>query len=128
LTPISGSSVTALETIDNSSKVTWDKDLYARTSGDKKKRGSVLTRGTLVVCNVSLVGQWISEAKSILKDSGMVYSYHGSSRKRDPLKLAQAAIVVTTYETLVGALDCLSCFDLFSLKFILLIELPRLLL
>jgi len=51
-------------------------------------------------CNVSLVGQWIAEAKSKLKDPGVVYSYHGTSRKRDPSILAGKNIVVTTYETL----------------------------
>jgi SWI/SNF-related matrix-associated actin-dependent regulator of chromatin subfamily A3 len=35
-----------------------------------------------------------------LKDPGLVYSYHGANRKRDPHMLAQNSIVVTTYETL----------------------------
>jgi SNF2 family DNA or RNA helicase len=53
-------------------------------------------------CNVSLVGQWIEEAKSKLKNPGIVYAYHGQNRKRNPLVLAQNAIVVTTYETLAS--------------------------
>jgi len=53
-------------------------------------------------CNVSLVGQWIDEAKSKLKDPGLVYSYHGGNRKRDARILAQNAVVVTTYETLAS--------------------------
>jgi SWI/SNF-related matrix-associated actin-dependent regulator of chromatin subfamily A3 len=53
-------------------------------------------------CTVSLVGQWIDEAKSKLKDPGLVYSYHGPGRKRDPCILAQNSIVVTTYETLAS--------------------------
>jgi hypothetical protein len=53
-------------------------------------------------CNVSLVGQWIEEAKSKLKDPGMVYSYHGGGRNRDAEALATNAIVVTTYETLAS--------------------------
>lgn len=64
------------------------------------KRGSIFSRGTLVVCNVSLVGQWIDEAKSKLKNPGLVYSYHGSNRKRNAFVLAQNAIVVTTYAVL----------------------------
>lgn len=52
------------------------------------------------MCKVSLVGQWIEEAKSKLKEPGVVYPYHGSSRKRDPATLSKNAIVVTTYETL----------------------------
>lgn len=88
--------MTNLDKLDNSGKVTWDKDLYGRTSDLHPKRGRIISRGTLVVCKVSLVGQWIAEAKSKLKDPGMVYSYHGSSRKRDPKILAKNAIVVTT--------------------------------
>lgn len=49
---------------------------------------------------MSLVGQWIEEAKSKLKNPGAVYSYHGQGRKRDPHVLAKHSIVVTTYETL----------------------------
>jgi SWI/SNF-related matrix-associated actin-dependent regulator of chromatin subfamily A3 len=49
---------------------------------------------------VSLVGQWISEAKSKLSDPGLIYQYHGMGRTRDPLILAKNSIVVTTYETL----------------------------
>jgi SNF2 family DNA or RNA helicase len=62
--------------------------------------GSTFSHGTLVVCHVSLVGQWIEEAKRKLKNPGLVYSYHGGSRKRDPEILASKSIVVTTYATL----------------------------
>jgi len=55
-----------------------------------------------VKCNVSLVGQWIEEAKSKLANPGLIYSYHGVSRKRDARSLALNAIVVTTYETLAS--------------------------
>jgi hypothetical protein len=79
-----------------------DPDLYGRTSLTNAKRGSVLSQGTLVVCNVSLVGQWVAEAKSKLKNPGLVYPYYGQSRMRNPLTLAMNAIVVTTYETLAS--------------------------
>jgi hypothetical protein len=82
--------------------LTWDKDLYARTSESNGKRGGIISRGTLVVCHVSLVGQWIDEAKSKLSDPGLVYPYHGQNRKRDAATLAQNAIVVTTYQTLAS--------------------------
>ena len=42
----------------------------------------------------------MAEAKSKLQNPGLVYTYHGCNRKRDPCILAQNAIVVTTYETL----------------------------
>jgi len=53
-------------------------------------------------CTVSLVGQWIEEAKSKLSNPGAVYPYHGHSRNRDPTILALNSIVVTTYDVLVS--------------------------
>jgi SNF2 family DNA or RNA helicase len=56
----------------------------------------VRSRGTLVVCPVSLVGQWMAEAKRLCGDSLSIYPYHGVRRK-NPYFLAQFDIVVTTY-------------------------------
>eukprot|EP00658_Telonema_sp_P-2_P078630 TRINITY_DN7411_c0_g1_i2.p1 TRINITY_DN7411_c0_g1~~TRINITY_DN7411_c0_g1_i2.p1 ORF type:complete len:910 (-),score=179.13 TRINITY_DN7411_c0_g1_i2:138-2867(-) len=57
------------------------------------------TKATLVVCPVSLVGQWIAEANKFC--AGLkVYMYHGTNRIRDPMALAEFDIVVTTYQTL----------------------------
>ena len=53
-------------------------------------------------CPVSLVGQWIEEAKSKLKDPGVIYPYHGQDRNRDANILAQHSIVVTTYQVLAS--------------------------
>jgi len=102
--PANGSDVTSLSTIPDSqhSMVSWDKDLYAQTSTDESKRGSIVSQGTLVICPVSLVGQWIDEAKSKLKNPGLIYPYHGQTRVRDPDVLAQNAIVVTTYDVLAS--------------------------
>ena len=60
---------------------------------------------TLVICAVSLVGQWIDEAKSKLdEDSGLrILMYHGSGRERNPKKIAENYdLVVTTYQTLAA--------------------------
>ena len=53
--------------------------------------------GTLVVCPVSLVGQWYKEAIRRLGGSLRVYKYYGSSRKRDPEVLRSYDIIITTY-------------------------------
>mmetsp|Transcript_17991 Transcript_17991/g.26380 ORF Transcript_17991/g.26380 Transcript_17991/m.26380 type:complete len:1495 (-) Transcript_17991:800-5284(-) len=72
------------------------------TSENSASRGSIFSRGTLVVCNVSLVGQWTDEAKSKLKDPGLICSYHGTNREKNATILAKNAIVVTTYATLAS--------------------------
>jgi SNF2 family DNA or RNA helicase len=59
--PISGSNINSLNTLYASeiSGPRWDQDRYGETSVTHPKRGSILSRGTLVICPVSLVGQWI---------------------------------------------------------------------
>lgn len=52
-----------------------------------------------MVCAVSLVGQWMEEAKSKLNGSLHMYQYHGQGRIRDPKRLAvDYDLVVTTYQ------------------------------
>ena len=63
------------------------------------KLGKICYRATLVVCAVSLVGQWMEEAKSKLNGSLHMYQYHGQGRIRDPKRLAvDFDLVVTTYQ------------------------------
>ena len=60
---------------------------------------------TLVVCAVSLVGQWIDEARSKLDTvNGLrIHMYHGQKRIRDPERLANDYdLVVTTYQTIAS--------------------------
>ena len=53
--------------------------------------------GTLVCCPVSLCGQWVNECIRRLNVNLNVYMYHGGKRIRDPAKLRQFDIIVTTY-------------------------------
>ena len=67
--------------------------------------------GTLVICTVSLVGQWIREIKDKLVSIGentgsgvcpvSIYCYHGPSRKKCAALLASYDVVITTY-SIVG--------------------------
>ena len=102
--PESGSKIACLSQASNNSESNssskWNADLYEQTSDSNSKRGSIISRGTLVVCPVSLVGQWIEEAKNKLTNPGLVYPYHGQNRKRDASILAKKNIVVTTYQVL----------------------------
>lgn len=63
----------------------------------------VSSKGTLVVCAVSLVGQWIEEANAKLSNKNVkVYAYHSGNRVRDHNFLAQQDIVVTTYAVIAS--------------------------
>ena len=68
--------------------------------GDRTKENKVYQGGTLVVCALSLVTQWIEEAETRAGGTLSIHSYHGSHRKRDPKELSSYDIVVTTYTTL----------------------------
>jgi SNF2-related domain len=63
------------------------------------------SRATLVVCAVSLVGQWIAEAEEKTGGSLKIHMYHGQGRIKDARRLAtEFDLVVTTYATLSS--DC----------------------
>jgi hypothetical protein len=62
--PESGSSVSSINVTPaiSSGAAFWDPDLYSRTSTSKKKRGSIISRGTLVVvsCWIKLTAVWLA--------------------------------------------------------------------
>lgn len=69
--------------------------------------GTVVRGGTLVVCCVSLVGQWQSEfGKALVADEDGeipldMHQYHGPRREKRPLHLGKRDVAVTTY-SIVG--------------------------
>ena len=75
-------------------------EVVAAPSAAAKKRVLIPTHATLVVCAVSLVGQWCAEAKDKLaEDSTLkIHMYHGQGRMKDPKELAAFDLVVTTYQ------------------------------
>eukprot|EP00588_Corethron_pennatum_P014502 CAMPEP_0194278084 /NCGR_PEP_ID=MMETSP0169-20130528/10224_1 /TAXON_ID=218684 /ORGANISM="Corethron pennatum, Strain L29A3" /LENGTH=1400 /DNA_ID=CAMNT_0039022199 /DNA_START=51 /DNA_END=4253 /DNA_ORIENTATION=+ len=96
--PISGGKVSATK---NETARGWSVEPdYSAT--EDLDRDTYFSRGTLVVCHVSLVGQWVAEAKSKLQNPGLVHSYYGQSRQKDPRLLSMNSIVVTTYQTLAS--------------------------
>jgi hypothetical protein len=63
------------------------------------------SKATLVVCAVSLVGQWIAEAKEKTAGSLKIHMYHGQGRIKEARRLAtEFDLIVTTYATLSS--DC----------------------
>lgn len=62
-------------------------------------------RGTLIVCPLSVMGQWERELSARTKPGTLsVLVYHGPSRPQDPAVLAQYDVVLTTYATLAQEL------------------------
>ncbi|GIL83947.1 hypothetical protein Vretimale_10963 [Volvox reticuliferus] len=70
--------------------------------GTKLPCGRIASHATLVVCAVSLVGQWQFEARKATEFC-RIHPYHGQYRIRDPMRLAtEFDVVVTTYQTLTS--------------------------
>ena len=61
-------------------------------------RALVVSKGTLVLAPVSLIGQWERELKE-KAPSLTVSRWHDTDRERDPSKLAEFDVVLCTYET-----------------------------
>ncbi|KAK8042686.1 SNF2 family DNA-dependent ATPase [Apiospora phragmitis] len=56
------------------------------------------SRATLLVCPLTTITNWEEQIKAHIKPGTFsYYIYHGSSRIRDPKKLAQYDLVITTY-------------------------------
>lgn len=62
---------------------------------------TLLCKGTLVVCPLTLVSQWQAELAAHAP-SLRVCGYHGSARPRQLTALAEYDVVLTSYATLVG--------------------------
>lgn len=61
----------------------------------------IYSGATLVICPVSLVGQWHSEVRDkLIRSDLIIIGYHGHDRERDICILANSDIIITTYETI----------------------------
>ncbi|KAI5980878.1 SNF2 family N-terminal domain-containing protein [Pisolithus marmoratus] len=58
-------------------------------------------QATLIICPVSLIGQWESEVKKFANGVNVV-KHHGPSRSGDPLTLRDAHVIITSYATVAS--------------------------
>ncbi|KAI6095022.1 SNF2 family N-terminal domain-containing protein [Pisolithus croceorrhizus] len=68
------------------------------TSVDRAHRWA---QATLIICPVSLIGQWESEVKKFANGVNVV-KHHGPSRSSDPLTLRDAHVIITSYATVAS--------------------------
>eukprot|EP00123_Amoebidium_parasiticum_P011410 comp20695_c0_seq1/m.26967 comp20695_c0_seq1/g.26967 ORF comp20695_c0_seq1/g.26967 comp20695_c0_seq1/m.26967 type:complete len:646 (-) comp20695_c0_seq1:110-2047(-) len=59
-------------------------------------------RSTLIVCPLSVIGNWKEQIAAHMREGVSVYVYHGPDRVSDPVFLGGHNIVVTTYNVLAG--------------------------
>ncbi|KAF4126754.1 Superfamily II DNA or RNA helicase, SNF2 family [Geosmithia morbida] len=64
------------------------------------------SRATLLVCPLSTVTNWEEQIKQHVQDKALSYHiYHGSGRIKDPAKLAEFDLVITTYGSVSNELS-----------------------
>lgn len=64
------------------------------------------TRATLLVCPLSTVTNWEEQIKQHIRPGSFTYHiYHGSNRIKDPLKLADFDLIITTYGSVSNELS-----------------------
>lgn len=77
---------------------THNKNQARKATGSSQRGG-----GTLIVCPMTLLGQWKTEIETHSKLGAMsVYAHYGSSRTKDPKVLLQYDVVLTTYGILAS--------------------------
>lgn len=95
--------ITAALVLANPAPADRDSQQWADAWASAATGGKTRARGTLVVCPVSLVGQWVQEATEKMEAAApKVYRYYGGSRITDPEQLKDFDIVVTTYAVLAS--------------------------
>uniref|UniRef100_A0A7S3PD68 SNF2 N-terminal domain-containing protein n=1 Tax=Amphora coffeiformis TaxID=265554 RepID=A0A7S3PD68_9STRA len=103
--PLAGSKTTDLANTPKAvnGQAFWNPTtILGKSEKNTKKRASILSQGTLISCPLSLVTQFIAQAKSKLQDPGLLYAYHGLNRSRDPRELVKKSIFVTSYDSLAS--------------------------
>ncbi|XP_024185832.1 DNA repair protein RAD5A isoform X2 [Rosa chinensis] len=68
-----------------------------------KQKKTLAYGGSLIVCPMTLLGQWKAEIESHVQPGSVsVYVHYGQSRPRDATLLAQSDVVITTYGVLAS--------------------------
>ncbi|XP_043724882.1 DNA repair protein RAD5A isoform X2 [Telopea speciosissima] len=68
-----------------------------------KSRTSLIGGGNLIVCPMTLLGQWKAEIESHAKPGSLsIYVHYGQSRPKDTKLLAENDVVLTTYGVLAS--------------------------
>ncbi|KAK6144272.1 hypothetical protein DH2020_021092 [Rehmannia glutinosa] len=68
-----------------------------------KQKASLVGGGNLIICPMTLVGQWKTEIETHAQPGALsLYVHYGPSRSKDPKILAQSDIVLTTYGVLTS--------------------------
>ncbi|KAG6583603.1 DNA repair protein RAD5A, partial [Cucurbita argyrosperma subsp. sororia] len=77
----------------------------AKITGFEKlqKRNTLASGGNLIICPMSLLGQWKAEIEAHVRPGSLsLYVHYGQTRSKDARGLAQNDVVITTYGVLAS--------------------------
>jgi SNF2 family DNA or RNA helicase len=85
-----------VDLLDDGDDATFDSGIKSFESSHR------IQAGTLVVCPMTLMSQWVEEIESKTKPGISVLMYYGANRQADLLSISLVDIVVTSYGVLVS--------------------------
>ncbi|XP_062018169.1 DNA repair protein RAD5A-like [Rosa rugosa] len=99
----SGEDIEASDTSDHSSKLPKSVTKFSGFHKLMKQKNTLTSGGSLIVCPMTLLGQWKAEIESHVQPGSVsVYVHYGQSRPKDATLLAQSDVVITTYGVLAS--------------------------
>lgn len=99
----SGEDIEASDISDHSSKLPKTVTKFSGFDKLMKQKNTLADGGSLIVCPMTLLGQWKAEIESHVRPGSLsVYVHYGQSRPKDANLLAQSDVVITTYGVLAS--------------------------
>ncbi|RHN75397.1 putative DNA helicase chromatin remodeling SNF2 family [Medicago truncatula] len=100
---IEGGEVSDTDTIPNLSKVPKKTTKFTGFDKSTKKNTSLTSGGNLIICPMTLLGQWKAEIETHVHPGTLsLYVHYGQGRPKDAKSLAQCDVVITTYGILAS--------------------------
>ncbi|KAI9080161.1 hypothetical protein K1719_037839 [Acacia pycnantha] len=86
------------DTVQNSSNVPKKASKFSGFEKLRKQRNTLTNGGSLIICPMTLLGQWKAEIETHVQPGSLsLYVHYGQSRPKDAKTLVQSDIVITTY-------------------------------
>ncbi|KAF3455122.1 hypothetical protein FNV43_RR05570 [Rhamnella rubrinervis] len=89
--------------LDNSLNISKKVSKFPGFNKYMKKKNTLIDGGNLIICPMTLLGQWKAEIETHSQPGSLsLYVHYGQSRPKDAKSLAQSNVVITTYGVLAS--------------------------
>ncbi|MED6180629.1 DNA repair protein rad5a [Stylosanthes scabra] len=91
------------DTVENFSNIPKKATKFAGFDKLMKKKNALTSGGNLIICPMTLLGQWKAEIETHVQPGSLsIYVHYGQSRPKDAKSLSQSDVVITTYGVLAS--------------------------